>query len=175
MLYKSNVLLYDRETESLWSQVKREAVTGPLMGTRLYPIPSTLTKWKRWKKRHPKTLVLSIKTGYLRDYSRDPYESYYKSPSSFFSFNKKVPQLPEKELVLGIEINGKRKAYPLDTLRGLKTPLKDTVAGATVTLHADEETGDLYALGPEGKRVEGIITYWFVWYDFYPETLVYKE
>lgn len=53
LLYKSNVLLYDRETESLWSQIKREAVTGPMTGARLTPLPSTLTYMEEVEKTPP--------------------------------------------------------------------------------------------------------------------------
>ena len=58
LLYESNVLLYDHQTESLWSQLKEEAVTGPQTGTRLRAIPSVMTTWKAWRAQHPNTLVL---------------------------------------------------------------------------------------------------------------------
>jgi len=66
LLYQSDMLLYDRATDSLWSQIKGEAVTGPLMGARLKLLSSTQTTWAQWKKNHPETLVLSQKTGYKR-------------------------------------------------------------------------------------------------------------
>ena len=70
-LYESNVLLYDHETESLWSQLKEESVTGPMIGTQLAAVPSVLTTWKQWQTHHPETLVLSMQTGHNRnnDYS----------------------------------------------------------------------------------------------------------
>ncbi len=47
MLYKANVLMYDRQTESLWSQIRREAVAGPITGEKLKVLPSTLTTWEK--------------------------------------------------------------------------------------------------------------------------------
>ena len=61
-LYNSDVLFYDRKTESLWSQIKMEAVTGPLTGSRLKLLPLVHTTWEAWKKKHPDTKVLSKKT-----------------------------------------------------------------------------------------------------------------
>jgi hypothetical protein len=170
------VLLYDRETESLWSQIKSEAVTGPLTGTELSTLPSTLTTWEKWKKRHPDTLVLSADTGYTRDYTRDPYESYYRSPFRFLGFRGKVsPELPEKELVLGVEMGGEKKAYPLSVLKEIKTPFEDTVSGKAITIHFDRETEEAFATDKEKKRVPAVLTYWYVWYAFHPETTIFKK
>lgn len=169
------MLLYDRETESLWSQIKREAVTGPMTGTRLSPYPSALTTWKRWKKLHPDTLVLSTKTGFSRDYSKDPYEDYYRSPLAFFGFRQKPPELPEKELVLGIEVEGITRAYPFSILRKIKTPFNDTISGKTVTIHFDRESEEAYVTDKDMKRLPGIVSYWFVWYSFNSDTSVFRE
>ncbi|MCH8156388.1 MAG: DUF3179 domain-containing protein, partial [Nitrospinae bacterium] len=62
LLYQSDMLLYDHQTESLWSQIKSEAVTGPLTGARLKLLASTQTTWKQWKQKHPATQVLSDQT-----------------------------------------------------------------------------------------------------------------
>ena len=74
LLYKSDVLLYDRETESLWSQISRQAVSGPMKGQRLAMVPTSHTTWADWRERHPDTQVLSLDTGYSRNYNRNPYE-----------------------------------------------------------------------------------------------------
>ncbi|MCK5287235.1 MAG: DUF3179 domain-containing protein, partial [Thermodesulfovibrionia bacterium] len=121
LLYKSNVLMYDHQTESLWSQVKGKAVTGPMTGTPLQILPSTLTTWSKWKKRFPETEVLSTETGYMRDYSRDPYEDYYKRKRGLFSFFTPRPGEEEKELIAGVTIDGSVKAYSLDDIRKRET------------------------------------------------------
>ncbi len=180
-LYKANVLLYDRTTESLWSQVKKEAVTGPLTGAKLNPIPSTLTTWKRWKKLHPQGLVLTTNTGFSRNYDANPYKEYFSNPLRFLGFKgERDERLLEKELVLGLEIKGKKRAYPFSVLKEVKSPVKDELGGMKIRIHFDKDSEEAYAvLTPkdgkgEGKRLIGLVSYWFVWSAFHPDTEVYK-
>ena len=88
LLYQSDILLYDHQTKSLWSQIMSEAVTGPLTGTHLTLLPSTQTTWQKWQNKYPQTLVLSDQTGFKRDYSRDPYEGYDKIPRLMFNVDE---------------------------------------------------------------------------------------
>ncbi len=84
LLYNSDVLLYDRGTLSLWSQILQTAVAGPLKGTRLRTVALTHTSWADWRSRHPGTQVLSTQTGFARDYERDPYAGYDSVPRLMF-------------------------------------------------------------------------------------------
>src|SRR5437870_5629196 len=84
LLYNSDLLLYDRATQSLWSQIEARAIAGPLKGEKLTPVALTHTTWADWKARHPDTLVLSAETGFSRDYSRDPYAGYESSSRIMF-------------------------------------------------------------------------------------------
>jgi len=151
MLYKANVLMYDRQTESLWSQVRREAVAGPMTGARLKVLPSTLTTWKKWRKRHPDTQVLSPDTGYERDYSPDPGEE-------------------AKALVVGVDLDGTSKAYPLELLRKKKT-LTDTLGGKKLTFTFNPATDQMTIRDEAGSEVPFITAYWAVWKGMYPETV----
>ena len=72
LLYQNDVLLYDHKTESLWSPIEKQAGTGPMTGTPLSLMASMHTNWGFWKKKHPDVMVLSDRTGYRRDYDRDP-------------------------------------------------------------------------------------------------------
>ncbi len=144
-----------------------------MTGAKLPPVASRLTTWKRWKKLFPHTLVLSPETGYARDYERDPYEGYSKSAFAFFRIKKSLPHLREKELVLGIEIGGKFRAYPFSVLGKLSSPLEDTLAGKAVKVYFDKDSEEAYAATVTGKRVPGIISYWFVWYSFHPDSTVF--
>ncbi len=176
LLYKNNVLLYDRETESLWSQLKREAIAGPLTGHSLITYPSLLTSWKRWRKLHPDTLVLSRDTGYFRDYDTDPYASYHKSPFSLFATKgAEDGRLAEKELVLGVTINGETRAYPFSALERAELPLADTLGGEAVTIHFDKSSGEAYATLSDSSRAEGVVSYWFAFASFNPGVDIYKE
>ena len=173
-LYKSNILLYDRETESLWSQLKSEAVTGPLTGKTLITLPSTLTTWKKWRSVYPSTAVLSTDTGHRRDYKKDPYQRYHKNPLAFISFPLFKKGIGAKELILGVEAGGAFRAYPLEELRLLKKPLKDSFLNTEIRVSLDEPAGTITVTGEDGKRLASIITYWFVWESFHPESSVYK-
>jgi hypothetical protein len=82
LLYNNDVLLYDRETESLWSQIMSEAISGERVGTKLIMLPLSHTTWRDWLAKHPDTLVLSEDTGYSRDYQRNPYAKPILSSSS---------------------------------------------------------------------------------------------
>ena len=174
LLYRSNVLMYDHQTESLWLQVKRRAVTGPMTGARLSTLPSTITTWKKWKKKHPDTTVLSFKTGYRRDYSRDPYEDYYKERRGWFrSFFKPGPGEEEKEIVAGVEIGDGVKAFPIDTLRKRKK-ITAEVGGQEITLAYDDSTDRISVKTTGGEEIEPIVVYWFVWKGIHPSSGLYR-
>ena len=170
LLYKSNVLMYDRQTESLWSQVKSQAVTGPLSGSRLEILPSTLTTWEKWQQKYPDSVVLSLNTGYNRDYSKDPYLDYYASRSGLFGLFRGVFAGHEgKELVIGVLRDGLAKAYPLKTLRQ-QVKTTDRLGGEKLTFAFDRMTGALSVTDERGKAVPYLSTYWFVWKGAYPNT-----
>jgi len=173
LLYRSNVLMYDHQTESLWLQVKRRAVTGPLTGTPLLTLPSTVTTWSKWRKKHPDTRVLSLETGHRRDYDSDPYESYYRSRKGLFSrFFTPGPGEVEKELVAGLEAGGTAKAYPLSLIQK-EGVIRDRLGGEDVVLSYEQETDRIVARTAAGRDLQPIVAYWFVWKGIHPRTLRY--
>ena len=173
MLYKANVLMYDHQTESLWSQVRREAVTGAMTGEKLTVLPSTLTSWEKWLSKHPQTEVLSLDTGYRRDYSQDPYAGYYKSQKGFFSFFAKDQGPEEKTMVVGVTIGEQAMAYPLELLRQIKT-ITDVVAQTKITLTYNSRTDRIDARADNGEELAPIVLYWFVWKEIYSDTGLYQ-
>ena len=92
LLYNNDVLIYDRKTESLWSQIMGEAVSGEASGTPLKLVPTNHTTWKNWKREHPDTKVLSIETGYDRDYTNTPYSKYENTDNLMFPVNQSISQ-----------------------------------------------------------------------------------
>ena len=173
LLYQSDVLLYDRQTESLWSQIKQDAVTGELVGTRLKLLPSTQTTWGAWKKRHPNTFVLSTQTGHTRDYDEDPYEDYYASRSVMFSVSILSPHYHPKEQVLGVELEGLAKAYPFSELARVKSPFKDKIGRKTVYVAYDSKSRTATIKDTSGKELPSVVGFWFAWYAFHKDTQVY--
>ncbi len=175
LLYNSDVLLYDRTTESLWSQLLGKAISGPLSGQEISFLPLTQTSWKEWKKRYPETMVLSTNTGHQRDYNSSPYEQYEKEDRLLFSVAHENKSLPPKALVLGISVDGKHKAYPLNRLRkkAKDGPLQDQFNGQALYLHYDEDSHSAWASDAEDKAIPATTLYWFAWYAFHPQTAIF--
>ncbi len=102
LLYNSNLIPYDRETNSNWSQMKLKCVNGKLQGRDFDFIPTFETSWKTWKKIFPKALVVTTNTGYSRQYSAYPYGDYRIDESLYFPVTNVNKELPLKERVHGI-------------------------------------------------------------------------
>ena len=176
LLYNSDVLLYDRKTESLWSQILGEAISGDLAGEKLKAIPISHTTWRDWLKQHPDTTVLSDNTGFSRDYSRNPYRGYEKTRSLYFQVNNTAPATYHpKEEVIGVEIDGVFKAYPFVELdkQGL-SKFEDTIEGTRIAIAWDSTNRSVKLFDNDGVRIAGIRGFWFAWFAFHPDTLVFK-
>ncbi len=175
LLYNSDVLLYDRQSESLWSQLMSEAVTGPMKGMKLEIIPTSNTSWGDWKSRHPNTLVLSTKTGFNRDYTRTPYMGYDDSEQLYFPVNNRNYEYHQKEMIIGIEVDGKFKAYPYEELKKLSSyPFVDKFNGKTLNVYFEEGYKSAWILGENDEELPYMTTFWFAWYAFHPDTEVFK-
>lgn len=180
LLYNSDVLLYDRESQSLWSQLLAKAVTGKHKGASLKMIPIQHTTWEGWRKLHPSTHVLSKNTGYRRSYNRDPYSGYEQSRSVYFPvFNKAPNKYHPKEKILGLVVGDVYKAYPFIELNkqhkseNSQWTFADEVNGDVFIIHWDEKQQSGYISNEKGDIVPVIQGYWFAWYAFHPETEVF--
>lgn len=174
LLYNSDVLLYDRQTESLWSQLKNQAISGPMKGKRLEPLVLAHTTWQDWKTQHPNTLVLNTKTGFQRDYAKNPYAGYKNNRQIYFPVKQIDERFHPKEQILGIELNGQFKAYPFSELAKTKREITDTVAGQIITVRFNKQHQSGTILDTQtGKEIPSQITLWFAWYAFHPQTSVY--
>ncbi len=229
-LFRSNKLMYDRQTRSLWNQLTGEPVLGALAATdlRLELLPVVLTTWKAWQAEHPDTLVLDIETGFTRPYSPGAaYGDYFSSPDTMFPVWQRDERMPAKARIYALRFDHVPKAYPLDRL--VKEQVVNDVVGNTalvlvtprgavrvagehrrvgpVTYEAGAEVraylrgevvygsgpnadtlldadGNPWTIteealvGPHGElapRVSGHLAYWFGWYTFFPQTLLYGE
>ena len=106
--------MYDRQTESLWSHISGDALTGEMKGTKLELVPVVHTEWGLWKELHPDTLVMKGPRGF---YSYDPYEGYYRSgQTGVIGESVRDKRLHPKEYVIGLRIDDKTKAYPFSLL-----------------------------------------------------------
>ena len=119
-------------------------------------------------------MVLSTDTGYNRDYSVDPYKGYYKSLGIWFPVGDVRRDLSPKEMVLGVEINGEARAYPMSVLKTKSGILKDVIGRMTISLEIAPD-GEIAGVKDEsGNDIAHIFSYWFAWQAFHPKTTVYK-
>ena len=142
MLYRSNKLMYDRVTETLWHQFLGEPVVGPLAnsGIRLEVLPNVLTTWGEWLAQHPDTTVISNETGvypsetYLPEENpRSIYFSYRAATGTMFPVAGIGEALPAKRQVFGLAFGEEARAYPRELLA--QTPLlNDSVGGQDVVI-----------------------------------------
>ena len=175
LLYNSDVLLYDRQTESLWSQIMAQAVTGPMRGQRLTFLPTSHTTWGEWRTRHPKAEVLSPETGYGRDYARDPYAGYRESPQLMFPVATQDKRLHPKEQVIGLSLDGEHKAYPFsDLARAGRRVIEDRVGSQSIRIEFDAQARTGRVLDAEGRELPSVIAFWFAWLAFHPDTALFK-
>jgi hypothetical protein len=175
LLYNSDVLLYDRKTESLWSQIMMKAVSGPLAGEKLEMLPTMNTTWGEWKAMNPETKILTENTGFKRDYTRNPYAGYEESAQIYFDVENRDNRFHPKEMMVGIEVDGKFKAYPFSELEKLKDgKLKDIFNGRELLIEFNEKSQSAVIKNRKGKLLPSLTTFWFAWYAFHPETEVYR-
>ncbi len=175
LLYNSDVLLYDRLSESLWSQLLQRAISGPMKGQNLTVLPSVNTTWREWRRRYPQTRVLSWETGHLRHYDRDPYALYDQSPDIMFPVRFRAQGYHPKEYVIGIELDGVARAYPVSELARGAAEFRDQIGAHTVVVHYDDFNVSGEIRNENGALLPFVQAYWFAWYAFHPDTQVYKH
>jgi hypothetical protein len=151
-LWNSDLVMYDRATESLWSQIAGTAIRGPQTGEVLSLVPSRLTTWDTWQTDHPDTVVMlpppesgTIRSRAARNYENEnPYLMYASIPQVGIGQND-LPDhgadLAVKDTVLGVRAGGAARAYPADRVRG-RGLINDAVGGVpvVVAVAADGET-----------------------------------
>jgi hypothetical protein len=116
-LYKSDLVMYDRQTHSLWAQMEGRAIVGERAGTKLTLVPANTMAFEDWRATHPRGKVLSRDTGHTRRYGANPYESYDQPQLRPFLFRDRPdPRRPPKERVVGVAIGGVARAYPWPVL-----------------------------------------------------------
>jgi hypothetical protein len=193
--------MYDRASDSHWSQIAGVAIDGPAKGRSLEEVRLIWTTWARWQARHPQTQVLTRATGALRNYNRDPYGSYlplqgyYAAPGLMFPVMHQDSRLPAKRMILGFR--SERVAIAVDRAHLREQAVLHYRHGDEYFLIIRDEqldTGWAYrsdtpieldpanlrftAEGPQAAELEGLEplnafdAMWFAWYAFYPQTVL---
>lgn len=132
-LYNSNLLMYDRFTESYWSQALGMAVKGELTGYQLNLIPFDVITWGDWKTLHPDTMVLTTDTGHIRSYATDPYENYYTEPRIMFPVEHTDDRMHPKEIIIGFNQDNIYKAYKQNDIES-NVVINDSIGNTSIVL-----------------------------------------
>lgn len=183
-LVNSNLVLFDRATDSRFPQVIGVAVEGPRRDDALKQFPVFWTTWSRWRDEHPDTLVLTDDTGYVRNYDRDPYGSYsfgpYPDPAAGYYVDEDVlyplmnndDSFGSKEVFVCARDSEREEAvaFRKESLRGEDGISIDTEK-ATYAATYDEALGAA-SIERDGESLVSFDAMWFAWAAFYPETEV---
>jgi hypothetical protein len=135
-LYNSALVMFDRQTESLWLHFEGLAIDGPLEGTRLEFIPVQILSFEQFREERPEGRVLSRDTGHRRDYGQNPYALYDTNQSPFLFDGEVDDRLDAISRVVGVEIGGEPVAYPYELLSvvGGASAVHDTVGGEDIVV-----------------------------------------
>jgi hypothetical protein len=173
-LYNSNLVMYDRNTNTYWTQIGGQAIVGELTGMKLVPVSIETVVWRDWKKAHPDSEVLSQKTGFIRPYGRDPYGSYYEDSLLFFPVEESDDRIHPKTVIFGIEVGGVFKAYREEDLMELGE-IEDNVGGVRLRVERDDAGIVKITNQDTGAEIVKERDFWFAWYAFHPDTELYTQ
>lgn len=175
-LRNSNLLMYDRSTKSLWSQISGEAVVGEATGSKLRIISSDVTKFGLWREKFSQGEVLSRETGrLLGGYDSIPYGGDLTNIEPFFPYaNSDDTRLPVTAYVLGVVVEGVAKAYSFEAVKEAGS-FTDSVGGTSlqVTYVSDEDSVRIVDAA-SGERIAAVPAFWFSWAATYPNTELYQ-
>src|SRR5262252_3905340 len=133
-LRRSDLVMYDRQTESWWQQAVGQAVVGDLTGTQLTILPASIASWDAFRTAHAEGLVLSRDTGFNRSYGTNPYAGYDQPNTRPFLFDGSLDgRLAPKEHVVTVSLGGDNVAYPYTLLRQ-RHVVRDTVGGTPIVV-----------------------------------------
>ena len=150
-LIMNALVMYDHQSNTLWSQFLSQGVKGPLVNKKLEIVPAIQTTWQQWLNLHPDTLVLD-KRG---SYRSDSYEGYYSGGSTgIIGESNKDRRLPKKELVMGMTVSGFAKAYPFSAI-SQQPVINDHFAGEEVVITFDptSESGAAFVRRLNGRNL----------------------
>jgi hypothetical protein len=173
LLRNSDLILYDRATESLWQQITGRAFAGPMRGQELRTLPVAMTRWGTWKAAHPDTRVLSTDTGFDRPYAnKTPYGDYDSSDRLLFPAALDH-RLHPKTVVYGVETDGKSFAV---TEQVLESERKIEQSGEPGVRWELADSGQVEAIRLDnGEPLVAHRMFWFAWFSFHVETQLYDD
>lgn len=220
LLMRSNKLMYDRNTDTVWNAITGTPTFGPLASSDIVLdiLPVVVTDWGSWLEKHPDTSVLSLDTGFLRNYTNGAaYSDYFNSSDLMFpSWQQDTALVENKDMVFALRLQGEAKAYPLETIIPERvvndrvgqtdllivadaTPEREFFEPGGAAVRAYESGSHVFSEGDDKStlvsedgrnwhmaedaliaadgerlvRIGGHLAFWFGWFGFYPDTLLY--
>jgi hypothetical protein len=173
LLYNSGFLMYDRETESLWSQFLGRAISGPLAGKTLKRVRIRQEDLTSWRTRVGQTKVLARPYPDKIDYRFSPFEKYVVEDGARFPVKAHDERFHAKELVLGVVADGKARAYLGSLLTREGGWVEDVFRGRKIQIDYSSDLSVFRWEAPDD--VEVTEAYWFAWKAFHPDTDVWKD
>lgn len=167
-LVNDNLLIVDRQTSSVWSQLDQQAIAGPLQGTALVIVPSVQTTWRAWRLLHPETRVLTAGGKAGRPYL------YRNVPAGRRGPRSRPKGHDTSALGLGVRIGNEARFFALSELARAATPIEVTMGGAEIRVHYDGPGMTAWALDSEGVLLPGILSYRSGWMGFNPDASVFR-
>ncbi len=158
-LFESNLLMYDKSTESLWSQSIGTAVVGDRTGEKLTIYPSQVLSFKAFKDKWPDGKIMSTNTGYSRNYDLYPYGDYNNNDDLYFPISIKDSRFPAKEIMYVVNAYDTSVAFPVKQLS--ESPASVDVGGNKVTGAIID--GEIIVKDVSGKILPGYHEMWFSW------------
>ena len=174
LLYNSNLIPYDRLTDSNWSQILLECVNGSLLGNSIETFQLVETTWLTWKEMYPSTKVVSSETGYSRDYGRYPYGNY-RTQHDFLIFpvSNSDDRIPNKERVHGILLPGSTRVYPMSVFGDSVTIIQEKINGLNIVVAGN--ASDNFAVSFISDPMDEIPVSFIPIQDQYPVIMIDQE
>lgn len=172
LVYNGAFLLFDRETESLWSPFLGRAIAGPLAGRTLERLRVRQESAASWTGRFPATKVLAPPEPQRIDYRYSPYSSHWVTNEIPFPVAARDERFHAKEIVLGAVVGGKARGYLGSRLTAAGGEVRDQLEGRTLHIRYDSESGVLRWDAP--PDVVAVESYWYAWKAFRPDTEVWE-
>ncbi len=155
-LYNSNLIPYDRKTDSYWSQMRLDCVQGDLIETVIETFPIIETTWETWKATYPNSSVMTLDTGFSRDYNAYPYDDYRTNHNRiFFPVEPVDSRLPSKERVLAVLTDIENKVYSIEAFSE-DNVISDVVGDTEILVFGSKERNFVLAyenIGLQNVRI----------------------
>lgn len=170
-IYKNTDLLVDFKTDSLWSVFNGKALVGISTGAILPEVEFRVMNYGKAKTEYPEAQVMSFITGFRRNYGVDPFVEFKNNNIYFQEPFNKSNLVRGKEIILGFEYNGIHYAVPTEKVSDNET-YNSTAEGQDVKVEYTDGEYIAYMGADQETKLKLEIMYWYIWYDYYPDTRV---